>query len=465
MAARWFRVAMDPLNLKVVTRAADTLGVPRAQALGHLTALWSWLAARGDDGSVAGVPDDQLEEAVGWVGPRGAFALFVRNRHVDKQGRVRDWDEFMGPLVKARESARVRMASHRRALRETTDEAVDERLGRIPKQPDDADCAYCHAEPANCWDHVVPLSRGGRHEKRNIVPACRDCNLIKSNSPVTAMLARCGLKTEEQQNLWAERYGVFYALDMTRRGFPKPAASGNGPGNNGQNRTSHLFGEQSKGSEDKYQSSSVQSTEVELRKSVRTTGMYLSRELDLVSSESLDERALKSFKAGSLKHPGLDASQVQGLQGIELVRAFCSRFYAGRLPEMLDVLQRLRAVLRPAGIRFQGETVRATPLLLVRAMNETLAHPPSIDGAAVVFVLRKLQSGHLHETRTADGALVTEALAEQAKAESRDATAALLAAAPELFGGVKSLPTDPRKAALARGATYVRPTEVPPETS
>lgn len=40
-------------------------------------------------------------------------------------------------------------------------------------------CYYCgnRVGPQNLtMDHIVPLSRGGRSSKGNIVPACKDCN-------------------------------------------------------------------------------------------------------------------------------------------------------------------------------------------------------------------------------------------------------------------------------------------------
>lgn len=41
-------------------------------------------------------------------------------------------------------------------------------------------CAYC-GEKFNRLeqDHVIPLTRGGTHESKNIVPACRSCNASK----------------------------------------------------------------------------------------------------------------------------------------------------------------------------------------------------------------------------------------------------------------------------------------------
>ena len=45
-------------------------------------------------------------------------------------------------------------------------------------------CHYCGAEVgahALTMDHLVPLSRGGRSTKGNLVPACKDCNTSKKH--------------------------------------------------------------------------------------------------------------------------------------------------------------------------------------------------------------------------------------------------------------------------------------------
>jgi 5-methylcytosine-specific restriction endonuclease McrA len=39
-------------------------------------------------------------------------------------------------------------------------------------------CAYCNAK-ATEQDHVIPLSRGGRHTIGNVLPACLPCNRSK----------------------------------------------------------------------------------------------------------------------------------------------------------------------------------------------------------------------------------------------------------------------------------------------
>lgn len=43
-------------------------------------------------------------------------------------------------------------------------------------------CAYCgQAVPPGelTMDHVVPVARGGRSQKGNVVPACKECNKRK----------------------------------------------------------------------------------------------------------------------------------------------------------------------------------------------------------------------------------------------------------------------------------------------
>jgi 5-methylcytosine-specific restriction endonuclease McrA len=51
---------------------------------------------------------------------------------------------------------------------------------RTVLQRDDHRCAYCSG-PADTVDHVLPRSRGGRHEWTNVVAACSRCNHRKAD--------------------------------------------------------------------------------------------------------------------------------------------------------------------------------------------------------------------------------------------------------------------------------------------
>ena len=46
-------------------------------------------------------------------------------------------------------------------------------------------CQYCGATPGRhelTVDHVVPRSRGGRHDWLNLVTACKHCNQVKGSA-------------------------------------------------------------------------------------------------------------------------------------------------------------------------------------------------------------------------------------------------------------------------------------------
>ncbi|KPC89921.1 hypothetical protein ADL27_38570 [Streptomyces sp. NRRL F-6602] len=53
-------------------------------------------------------------------------------------------------------------------------------------------CVYCGG-PYEHIDHVTPLSRGGEHSIDNLVPACGECNLQKSDAdPLSWLRALLG---------------------------------------------------------------------------------------------------------------------------------------------------------------------------------------------------------------------------------------------------------------------------------
>lgn len=64
---------------------------------------------------------------------------------------------------------------------------------RAIKQAHGNRCHYCGTRAAPMtMDHFYPLSRGGAHDPKNIVPACRNCNLRKSNTPPEEFALKLG---------------------------------------------------------------------------------------------------------------------------------------------------------------------------------------------------------------------------------------------------------------------------------
>jgi 5-methylcytosine-specific restriction endonuclease McrA len=53
-------------------------------------------------------------------------------------------------------------------------------------------CAYCDRR-ATTWDHVIPVSQGGRTSPGNVVPACGPCNASKRSHDIWEWCARKGI--------------------------------------------------------------------------------------------------------------------------------------------------------------------------------------------------------------------------------------------------------------------------------
>ena len=66
---------------------------------------------------------------------------------------------------------------------------------------DQHSCAYC-GNQANTIDHIVPRSRGGRHEWMNVIAACTQCNSKKADS----LLEEIGMELRFKPTFPPSRY-------------------------------------------------------------------------------------------------------------------------------------------------------------------------------------------------------------------------------------------------------------------
>lgn len=62
-------------------------------------------------------------------------------------------------------------------------------------------CVYCGVT-ATSIDHVLPRSRGGRHEWANVVSACRRCNHLKADRTVAEIGWRLRPPQEPKGSAW-----------------------------------------------------------------------------------------------------------------------------------------------------------------------------------------------------------------------------------------------------------------------
>lgn len=75
-------------------------------------------------------------------------------------------------------------------------------------------CVYCGRSGRLAMDHVQPLSRGGRHEPVNVVPACKSCNSSKRDRT----LAEWGVfLTKRGKNVRPENQGFCVSLAPVAR--------------------------------------------------------------------------------------------------------------------------------------------------------------------------------------------------------------------------------------------------------
>lgn len=99
--------------LKVTARAMTALGIKRPAAVGHLVMFWGQAAQLAPDGVLTNVDDELLEDWAGWKGKRGLFAAFIREHHLDPDGRPNEWHEYAGRLALQRQKWRDRQRTYR----------------------------------------------------------------------------------------------------------------------------------------------------------------------------------------------------------------------------------------------------------------------------------------------------------------------------------------------------------------
>jgi hypothetical protein len=99
-------------------RLARTLGILKPQAVGHLYYLWWWALDGAPSGDVSALSAAELAEVSEWPGDPEAFLAALRDcGWLDPDGRIHDWEQYVGRILSFRENNRKRQRRRRKALR------------------------------------------------------------------------------------------------------------------------------------------------------------------------------------------------------------------------------------------------------------------------------------------------------------------------------------------------------------
>ncbi len=110
----------------------------------------------------------------------------ARNPEKAKE-KVKRW--LLADPVRA--AAHIANKHHRRRQR-TTGRGVTATEWKAIKTKSGGRCYYCGSVSRLTMDHVIPLSKGGKHEAWNIVPACKPCNSKKGAADPEKFAATIG---------------------------------------------------------------------------------------------------------------------------------------------------------------------------------------------------------------------------------------------------------------------------------
>jgi hypothetical protein len=99
-------------------RLARTLGICRAQAVGHLHYLWWWAVDGAPSGDLSALCALEVAELAEWPGDAETFLAALRDcGWIDSDGKIHDWKDYFGRILTFREGNRERQNRRRKALR------------------------------------------------------------------------------------------------------------------------------------------------------------------------------------------------------------------------------------------------------------------------------------------------------------------------------------------------------------
>lgn len=121
---------------------------------------------------------------------RKNYAKNLERSRANRRERVRRW--YANNPEKARAAAKSYSLKHPEAKRLSENKRRAKKLGNgvfaiLPKEINkllSSDCNNCGTNKSITLDHIIPISRGGRHSIGNLQSLCRSCNSSKNSKTI-----------------------------------------------------------------------------------------------------------------------------------------------------------------------------------------------------------------------------------------------------------------------------------------
>jgi hypothetical protein len=153
--------------------AVARFGLDRSRSDGlDVSCLESGIVAAGKPG----VRERRLQADAGRAWCRGCRGWLLKEDVSQGVCREHANAEYRARYARNPEVIRAQKYARRRCLDPIPPWWADDRLAEF-----DSLCAYGCGREASTWDHVWPVSLGGRSHAANLVPACGSCNSRKGN--------------------------------------------------------------------------------------------------------------------------------------------------------------------------------------------------------------------------------------------------------------------------------------------
>ena len=206
----WIKLQQELAKHPKTKRLARTLGISKAETIGHLFLFWGWALDYADNGDISKFDAQDIADAAEWEGDPEAFltamtdcgpgdtAGFIERR--DGGIFVHDWEEYMGRLLERRKQEALRLQEYRAKKKEAEQVRTDS----------------VHSTNAACTEGVLGKSRVEKSRVENTTPPTPPS---QGGGPVAGETPQ---PSEEKKPESTAQFEAFWAV-YPRRVEKKPA--------------------------------------------------------------------------------------------------------------------------------------------------------------------------------------------------------------------------------------------------